>query len=419
VIPFVEGADIRAAFAQALGLTDRVQDLDLSEGPRQRSSARVASILATQSVVRSAVEAHPHLDLPSARFSVASGLRKVFARRDETPALTKLALPRDLVLPLIQAIRNPAAAVQGTSWQMQGAHWDCAGIVEDASPLMSDDWVLRYRAACDDLLTHVPPALVEELVNAPTARVQSGLGRLVDEKKLKQALEKAGEVLEPQASASPAPSAQASATGPVGMTTIPRIMVQYWNPVPPPADVVDLMGSWPRVNPGFRYESFDKARAIAYAQERGDLAFIDALERAWHPAMESDLLRLLFLFHEGGYYFDADHEALDRIENHISEQRELVLVRRDNGVIVNGVLGATRGQPLIERVLRVAVEGALKVKPKENFWDVTGPGLLTREYKRWIAEDGSREARVTMIPWNSLRNTFHRIYNELPYKAEH
>jgi mannosyltransferase OCH1-like enzyme len=420
VVPFTEGEDVRAAFAHALGLAERVEGLDLSGETRKRESLRVASVLAIQSIVRSAVEAHPERDVAGTRLAVANGLKKALGRRDESPSLTKLALPRDLVLPVIQATKNPAAAVDGTSWRLTGAHWNCGDIVENASPLMSDDWLNEHRAARDGLLAKLPPDLVDQLLAAPANKVQSGLGRMADEKKLKQALEKAGELHVPRINAGAAQEPAPARPEHAASATRPRVIAQYWSPLPPPPDVAKLMDSWPRVNPDFRYETFDKARAIAYAEERGELRCVDALRGAWHPAMESDLLRLLFLFHEGGYYFDADHEAVGRIEKFLPDGRELLLVRRDNGVVVNNVMAAMPGQQLIERVLRAAIDGALQVKDKENFWGVTGPGLLTREYKHWIAQDPeSREPRVTMLQWNPLRNTFHRIYNELPYKAEH
>ncbi len=194
---------------------------------------------------------------------------------------------------------------------------------------------------------------------------------------------------------------------------IPQRIIQYWHAEPVPLDVAELMSSWAAVNPNFEHVLVTKARARAVIDQLPYEGVGEALEKCWHPAMEADLVRLIYLHEWGGLYVDADHEAIAPVGEILSDHIELLLAQRPNGVYVNNFIGARLMHPLIRRTLETVIANIRKCSGDENLWLISGPGALTP-----VAREYSLAEPEVVVPWLELRK-IQRVHNNLPYKENH
>ena len=167
--------------------------------------------------------------------------------------------------------------------------------------------------------------------------------------------------------------------------SIPDKIVQYWDD-DIPADVAALCEGWRTSHPTFSYRRISLGEARRFLGERGPPGALAAFNRAAEPAMKADLFRLAYLFHEGGYYIDADDRCLAPIPTIAPGGHDLVLYQEDYGTVGNNFIGARPGHPAIGRALRGATD-ALNRGDNDILWLSTGPGLLTRSVASYLAED--------------------------------
>lgn len=99
---------------------------------------------------------------------------------------------------------------------------------------------------------------------------------------------------------------------PIPPQTIPPVLVQFWDkPAALPNDVRDCIDSWePLVKQGFTRQIFDEARARTFIATEFGTEHSHAFARCIHPAMQCDYFRLCYIYHQGGFYVDADEEYL-------------------------------------------------------------------------------------------------------------
>jgi hypothetical protein len=92
------------------------------------------------------------------------------------------------------------------------------------------------------------------------------------------------------------------------LNKIPKHIVQYWNNMEQiPQDVLACIESWKTLEEiGIRRTIFDKKQAIEYIRVNYSDRHLEAFNRCYHPAMESDFFRLCYILLEGGCYIDAD-----------------------------------------------------------------------------------------------------------------
>lgn len=89
---------------------------------------------------------------------------------------------------------------------------------------------------------------------------------------------------------------------------IPKRIVQYWDDhARLPDDVNACINTWRETeNQGIELLLFDKRQAVNFISDKLGIKYKQAFERCYHPAMQSDLFRLCYIFVEGGCYIDAD-----------------------------------------------------------------------------------------------------------------
>jgi hypothetical protein len=211
----------------------------------------------------------------------------------------------------------------------------------------------------------------------------------------------------------------------------PRTIVQFWHsPNELPEDVKECIASWARWSTcGFVHRVFDAQSARAFIAKSLDARHSRAFERCYHPAMQSDYLRLCYLFIEGGFYVDADDICLAtdidslfidgrlKIQPLCYDLASDTMVRPSTFLPVgafepswifyfnNNPIIATREHPVIGRALKQATEvladsdGCVLPEIQET----TGPGNLSRA----IFELGTVSERlvtdlVVLGHWDSL-----------------
>jgi tetratricopeptide (TPR) repeat protein len=163
---------------------------------------------------------------------------------------------------------------------------------------------------------------------------------------------------------------------PPGDRLIPTRITQYWDDNIPP-DVEAFCDGWRDTHPGYRYVRFCKSDARRYLQEMGPPGALAAFDRAKEAAMKADLFRLAVLYHEGGYYIDADDRCLAPIPTIDPGDRSLIVYQEDLGTVANNFIGVVPHHPIIAAALSAARE-SIERGDTDMLWLATGPGLLTR-----------------------------------------
>jgi len=182
-----------------------------------------------------------------------------------------------------------------------------------------------------------------------------------------------------------------------GVSPIPRRIGQFWDAHIPP-DIERLCEEWRANNPDFLYRRFSGAEARNYLAEFGPPGAQAAFDIAVEPAMKADLFRLAYLFHEGGFYVDADDRGLKPLAEIAPDDCDLVVYQEDLGTIGNNFVGAAPRHPVIALAVEEATAAILR-GDADMLWLSTGPGLLTRSLARWIAGD----PRVAGDPAGALK----------------
>jgi tetratricopeptide (TPR) repeat protein len=170
---------------------------------------------------------------------------------------------------------------------------------------------------------------------------------------------------------------------------IPKLITRFWNDPEPPADVARLMASWDECEPDFKIDAFNDSSAMNYLRARCAPQIAAAFRRASEPAQRADLFRLARLYHEGGFYIDADDRARGGFSAHVPPEATFFAHQEEPGSIGNNVLGATPGHPVIAQALDEAT-AAIQRGDRDLVWLATGPGLLTRAFALWLASEPER-----------------------------
>lgn len=116
-----------------------------------------------------------------------------------------------------------------------------------------------------------------------------------------------------------------------------------------------------------------------------DLVREEAYERLRKPAERSDIIRLEVLLRFGGVYVDTDFECLRSIEP-LLEGTDFFATYIAPRRIVNGVIGAAPGHPILERAVR-------EIRPRTEYGldkAATGPFFFNKLVRQFPA--------VTILP---------------------
>jgi mannosyltransferase OCH1-like enzyme len=175
---------------------------------------------------------------------------------------------------------------------------------------------------------------------------------------------------------------------------IPRRILQFWDDPEPPADIVELMDTWQRMNKQCEYIRFDDRAAQEFLETRGFDDVLRAYRRAREPAQKADIVRLAYLAKEGGFYADADDRCISPIASFVPAGAGYVGFQEDVGTLGNNFIGAPAGHPVIGLALKM-VTTALNRGDTDLLWLSTGPGVITRAFCQVIVSDDEASALLS------------------------
>jgi len=170
---------------------------------------------------------------------------------------------------------------------------------------------------------------------------------------------------------------------------IPRILHQTWKTDRMPAKFIDVLASWRRLHPHWRFEFWDDRRNLELVREHFP-QYADAFDRM-SGIKKADVARIAALYAYGGVYADIDVEAARSFEPLLSsaaEARAGVLLGEENYVhtillekkfsgqlVSNAVMVGSVGHPFWLKILEEIFEN-------KNCGDdpvaCTGPRLVDR-----------------------------------------
>ena len=212
------------------------------------------------------------------------------------------------------------------------------------------------------------------------------------------------------------PEFRAQRVGQESTAAIPDRVLQYWDPTPPPSELLPWIESWTTVGmPDGTHEvaDYDRGQA-AVVEAAGDLGR-RAFAASTHPAVRSDLFRYAELHLRGGWYVDTEHEALVSIDDFLPWRVEHVLViRPGTEKYPNGFIGAAAGSPLMKDALTQACRNVLD-GVGNSVMDISGPLMFARLVREYIA---SPTASFVVLPTNVVfAGVMQQVHNEAEYKA--
>ena len=202
--------------------------------------------------------------------------------------------------------------------------------------------------------------------------------------------------------------------GPSAPRSIPGRLVQYWEPLPLPPYMVPWVQSWNDVG-------FPGSSILVSRDEARDLVGLAigpkglrAFDLTVHPAQRSDLFRYADLLMNGGWYVDADHEALVPHDEVLTWPVRHVLVRRRGRHYPNGFIGAVRDSWVMEAALARSCANILRSNGQMPTMKSTGPLMFTSVVNEYLARP---DASAVIIPGRAaFGNVLQRIHLDAPYK---
>jgi hypothetical protein len=191
--------------------------------------------------------------------------------------------------------------------------------------------------------------------------------------------------------------AASGASQSAGAPAIPARLMQYWEQASPPDDLQTLMDSWDVADFGQSYERFHDATARRFLAKNCDQQAVFAYHRGATGSVRSDLFRLGWLAVEGGVHADVFDGCIGPIAPLLPTGAELVLYRGDLGLLSNGFMAAKPGHPVLTAAFDQAT-ASINRGDRDMLWLAMGPGLMTRCFAQYLAEDpgvlADRLARV-------------------------
>lgn len=220
-------------------------------------------------------------------------------------------------------------------------------------------------------------------------------------------------------------------TSPSLSNGIPKRIVQFWDDHDRlPDDVKECIDTWRKTeNKGIERLFFDKHQAGDFILEKLGSRYKQAFDRCYHPAMQSDLFRLCYLFIEGGCYIDVDDIYTGAQILHLFEDGRLKIqplcydmtthtmvppaIFTKLGVddkywifyLNNNPLIADKKHVIIERALSQAVNALEQnfINGLPEIQSTTGPGNLTKSIFDAITEVSDIEKKLLVLPnWENI-----------------
>lgn len=160
----------------------------------------------------------------------------------------------------------------------------------------------------------------------------------------------------------------------------PVMVFQFWDKNPPD-DVRSAMGEWRELVGPAAYRSFDETSARDVLASAGIPGLLDAYDKAWHPAMKSDIFRLVQMLLHGGLYVDADMRpapaALATLANASRDLHLMFCAHMPDGRMQNSVMLVSAGHSILHLAIGMCIQNVLDGSKRAPN-GATGPIVITR-----------------------------------------
>lgn len=186
---------------------------------------------------------------------------------------------------------------------------------------------------------------------------------------------------------------------------IPQTIWQYWDTPDLPAQIAALM-DWNKArNTGYAFRLFDCKSAAHYINNAGERDVLAAFRLAPNAAAQSDLLRLVILWHEGGIWLDTDDRCLGPLSDLVDHRLRMVGYQEHLRSIGSNFLAVRPHDPIIRAALDDAAQ-AMRSAPGASVWLSTGPGAITRAMALQGTDvDGHLLPGIRIIPDHMLNRS--------------
>lgn len=205
------------------------------------------------------------------------------------------------------------------------------------------------------------------------------------------------------------------------MPIIPKVIIQYWDKKEIPKDVQRCMNSIKNAAINYEHLIFNRESALDFIHKNYDDEYVKLFKACSHPALQSDIFRLLYLFKNGGIWIDADEEYLSQDSAPLSSllQKESIRFQRVQQIeIQNNFIVACKESSLLGKVIaNLDFDECLE---EEFIWWNTGPGAFSYCLAQMYAEsqvnvDTSKANLTLKLLHNHTYNSIFRT-PKLDYK---
>ena len=331
-----------------------------------------------------------------------------------TQPVRAFRIPADSALALLRTFAGPAAELSRAMSADDRAHYLSQDVPDDER-IDESEVTDRLKELADELgietdvkaqSSAAPTAKRRVRQMAQRARVARTEGDLQTYRRLARRIRNTIPEL---------PEYRARGFEPGEPSRIPRRVIQFWDPAPPPDEMLPWMNSWEGVGlPQGHHLVASYQQGLAAVQDVAGELGREAYEAAPHAAIRADLFRYAELFERGGWYVDAEHEALLPLEDVLLWPVDhVLLVRPGKDRIVNNFIGAVPGSALMKAALIKGCQNLLE-QTSGSVVDMTGPAMLTglvREYEQ------SPDASFVIVPSNVVfGGAMQVVHNQAEYK---
>jgi mannosyltransferase OCH1-like enzyme len=192
-------------------------------------------------------------------------------------------------------------------------------------------------------------------------------------------------------------------------------IIQFWDKLPPPAEVAELQESWKIKNPEFNYDLYNTEQGYDFIFSQFGLDMAKAFMKCTVPAMKADFFRYCVLYQIGGIYVDSDIQALSPIiDLYDSTNVGLLFVRDQKRVGNDFMLFKNIKHPLLEYAINTAYYNIIN-KIGDNVWKVTGPWIVTELYRKHQIEPDKIFEGLDLVPIQIIKQ-FVRFCWDMNYK---
>ncbi|WP_406870111.1 capsular polysaccharide synthesis protein [Thioclava sp. 'Guangxiensis'] len=186
---------------------------------------------------------------------------------------------------------------------------------------------------------------------------------------------------------------------------IPRLCLQFWDTARVPDDVARCMDSIKYGLPSFEHRLFDQNTASDYIEKAYGQEWKAKFWAASHPAIKSDIFRVLYLYECGGLWIDADEQYYPKSSAAVDDlmlTNTLRYQRVCGFEVLNGFIAVEKNNRFLRRL--VEHMSAFDSWTPRDVWWITGPGSFTYQLALMYAED---HLSNKVFDWSLVENTMY------------